>query len=50
MFDKKQKRCVKCIHFVTGNGLCDQKDFYTVKNFFFHLLPEMSSIYFDSKN
>ena len=31
MFDKKQKSCVKRIHLVTDDGLCDRKALYTVK-------------------
>ena len=31
MFDKKQKRCVKCIPLVTDDGLYDQKAFDKVK-------------------
>ena len=30
MFDKKQKSCLKCIHLVTDDFLCDQKAFYKV--------------------
>ena len=31
MFDKKHKSCVKRIHLVTNDGLCDRKAFYKVK-------------------
>ena len=33
MFDKKQKRCVKCIHLVTDDDLYDQEAFYNIKLF-----------------
>ena len=33
MFDKKQKRCVKCIHLVTDDDLYDQEAFYKIKLF-----------------
>ena len=32
MFDKKHKSCVKRIHLVTNDVLCDQKAFYKVKS------------------
>ena len=35
MFDKKQNMYVKCIHFVTDDGLYDGKTFYKVKNCFY---------------
>ena len=35
MFDKKQKRCVKCIHLVNDDGLYNRKAFYTVKIVFY---------------
>ena len=35
MFDKKQKSCVKRIHSVTDDGLCDRKALYTVKIVFY---------------
>ena len=38
MFDKKQKSCVKRIHFVTDNGLYNRKAFYIVKIVFTHPL------------
>ena len=36
MFDKKQNSCVKLIHLVTDDGLCDQNVFRTVKIVFIH--------------
>ena len=35
MFDKKQKSCVKRIHFVTDDSFYDRKAFYTVKIVFY---------------
>ena len=36
MFDQKQKSCIKCIHLVTDDGLCNRKGFYKVKIVFIH--------------
>ena len=34
--NKNQKSCVKRIHLVTDDGLCNRKAFYTVKIVFFY--------------
>ena len=41
MFDKKKKSCVKRIHLVTDDGLCDRKTFYKLKIVFIHPLYSM---------
>ena len=50
MFDKKQKSCVKHIHFVTDDGLYNQKAFYTVKIIFYsssdHVVVSVSIVTF----
>ena len=50
MFDKKQKSCVKRIHFVTDDGLYNQKAFYTVKIIFYsssdHVVVSVSIVTF----
>ena len=33
-----QKGCIKRIHLVTDDGLCNEKAFHKVESFFIHLL------------
>ena len=35
MSDKKQKKCVKCFHLVTDDGLYERKAFYTINIVFY---------------
>ena len=44
MFDKKQKSCIKRIHLVTDDGLCNRKAFYKVEIIFIHPLWMMANL------